>query len=94
MLKEWKRLELRNGLLYRTRRSEDDTTYQFVAPELLRSSILTCLHDNMGHMGLERTLDLVRSRFYWHKMATDVEKKIKSDVEKKIKTLCKKKNTT
>ncbi len=78
MLKEWKRLELRNGLLYRTRRSEDDTTYQFVAPELLRSSILTCLHDDMGHMGLERTLDLVRSRFYWPKMATDVEKKIKS----------------
>lgn len=31
----------------------------------------------MGHMGLERTPDLVRSRFYWPKMAADMENKIK-----------------
>uniref|UniRef100_A0A669EDN0 Gypsy retrotransposon integrase-like protein 1 n=2 Tax=Oreochromis niloticus TaxID=8128 RepID=A0A669EDN0_ORENI len=78
MLKEWKRLELKNGLLYRTRKSGEDVTFQLVVPHSLRSTILTCLHDNMGHMGLERTLDLVRSRFYWPKMATDVERKIKS----------------
>ncbi len=29
-------------------------------------------------MGLERTLDLVRSRFYWPKMAADVEQNLKS----------------
>ena len=78
MLKEWKRLELKNGLLYRTRLSEGDTTYQFVVPKSLKSTILTCLHDDMGHMGLDRTIDLVRSRFYWPKMAMDVENKIKS----------------
>ena len=78
MLKEWKRLELRDGLLYRTRKSEDEITYQFVAPKSVRSTILKCLHDDMGHMGLERTLDLVRTRFYWPKMAAEVEKKIKS----------------
>lgn len=78
MLKEWKRLELKNGLLYRTRKSGENVTFQLVVPESLRSTILTCLHDDMGHMGLERTLDLVRSRFYWPKMATDVERKIKS----------------
>lgn len=71
-------LDLRNGLLHRTRQSKDDTTYQFVVPRSLRSTILICLHDDMGHVGLERTLDLVRSRFYWPKMAADVEKKIKS----------------
>lgn len=32
----------------------------------------------MGHMGVERTLDLVRSRFFWPRMAADVEKKIKT----------------
>ena len=78
MLKERKRLEMRNGLLYRTRQSGDDVTYQFVAPKSLRSTILKSLHEDMGHMGLERTLDLVRTRFYWPKMAADVEKKIKS----------------
>ncbi|TKS65786.1 Retrovirus-related Pol polyprotein [Collichthys lucidus] len=78
MLKERKRLEIRSGLLYRTRQSGDDVTYQFVAPKSLRASILKSLHEDMGHMGLERTLDLVRTRFYWPKMAADVEKKIKS----------------
>lgn len=69
---------MRNGLLYRTRQSEDGATYQLVAPESLRATILKSLHEDMGHMGLERTLDLVRTRFYWPKMAADVEKKIKS----------------
>lgn len=32
----------------------------------------------MGHMGIERTLDLVRTRFYWPKMAAAVEQKIKT----------------
>lgn len=36
------------------------------------------LHDNMGHMGIERTLDLIRSRFYWPRMATDVENKVRT----------------
>lgn len=78
MFKEWKRLEIRDGILYRTRWSGEDVTYQFVAPESLRPTILTCLHEDMGHMGVERTLDLVRARFYWPKMARDVEKKVKS----------------
>ncbi|KAK7883969.1 hypothetical protein WMY93_027092 [Mugilogobius chulae] len=34
------------------------------------------LHDQMGHMGIERTLDLVRNRFYWPRMANDVQTKL------------------
>ncbi|XP_043099138.1 uncharacterized protein LOC122347977 [Puntigrus tetrazona] len=32
----------------------------------------------MGHMGVDRTLDLVRTRFYWPKMVMDVERKVKT----------------
>lgn len=39
--------------------------------------MLQNLHDDMGHLGIERTVELVRSRFYWPKMASDVERKIK-----------------
>lgn len=53
-------------------------SYQLVLPEELCPSVLTNLHDNMGHMGVERTLDLVRSWFFWPRMASDVEKKIKT----------------
>lgn len=36
------------------------------------------LYDNMGHLVVERTLELIRSCFYWPKMAIDVEKKVKA----------------
>ncbi|KAL1258984.1 hypothetical protein QQF64_009561 [Cirrhinus molitorella] len=40
--------------------------------------ILRSLHDDMGHLGIERTLDLVRSKFFWPKMSHTVERKIKT----------------
>lgn len=35
------------------------------------------IHDDMGHLGIDRTLDLVRARFYWPRMA-DVEEMIRT----------------
>lgn len=40
--------------------------------------VLMSLHDHMGHMGADRTLDLARTRFFWPKMALDVEKKVRT----------------
>lgn len=78
MIKEWKRYVLRDGLLFRRRQCNDHLAYQLVLPGTLRSSVLKCLHDDMGHMGIDRTVDLVRSRFYWPRMSFDVEHKIKT----------------
>lgn len=77
-LREWKKLELKDGILYRKRVVGEHTTYQLVLPKNLRPIVMEQLHDNMGHMGMERTLDLARARFYWPRMATDVEVKIKT----------------
>ncbi|KAL7846839.1 hypothetical protein SRHO_G00218190 [Serrasalmus rhombeus] len=78
IFREWNKLELRDGVLYRRRQGENQTSYQLVLPSEFRPIVLQSLHDKMGHMGVERTLDLVRSRFYWPKMPTDVEKKIQT----------------
>lgn len=78
MLKEWNRFELKSNLLYRARKSEGDITYQFVTPTSFQSSILSWLYEDMGHLGFDRTLDLVRSRFHWPKMAKDIENQIKT----------------
>lgn len=76
--REWSRLELRNGVLFRRKQEHGDSSYQLALPADLRDMVLTELHDKMGHMGVERTLDLVRSRFFWPKMSAAVEKKIKT----------------
>lgn len=50
-LREWNRLELKEGVLYRKWQVEELVTYQLVLPEKLRPPVLSSLHDSMGHMG-------------------------------------------
>lgn len=78
LLRELNKLELIEGVLYRKRQDNEQMSYQLVLPEDLRSTVLQSLHDDMGHMGIERTLDLARTRFYWPKMPADVERKVKT----------------
>ncbi|KAL3992153.1 cell division cycle protein 37 [Sarotherodon galilaeus] len=78
LLREVNKLELHNTLLVRKRQVGSDFTYQLVLPEEYRPVVLHQLHDQMGHMGIDRTLDLVRSRFYWPKMTSDVVNKIRT----------------
>ena len=43
-----------------------------------RSIVLKLLHDDSGHQGRARTTSLVRFRFFWPGLESDVEKKVKS----------------
>ena len=38
---------------------------QLVIPPNLRQHVLKSLHDDVGHVGRDKTLDLIQSRFYW-----------------------------
>lgn len=78
LLREWNRLELQDDVLYRRRQDDEHLSFQLVLPEALRPVVLSSLHNDMGHMGVERTLDLVRSRFFWPRMSADVEARIKT----------------
>lgn len=46
---------------------------QLVIPPKFRPLILNQLHEEMGHLGVERTLHLVRERFFWPHMQRDNE---------------------
>lgn len=78
LLRELDRLVLKDGVLYRKRAAGGRDTHQLVLPEQLQSNVMKSLHDDFGHMGIDRTLDLVRRRFYWPKMAADIERKVKT----------------
>lgn len=65
-----------DGVLYRKRMNRGNLSYQLVLPLKFREIALEALHDSVGHMGGERTLDLVRTRFYWPRMFLDVERKV------------------
>lgn len=70
LLKQWFKLWLgEDGALYRKTKKRE----QLLLPESYHSLILTELHQKMGHLGVERTLCLIRDCFYWPRMQRDVE---------------------
>ena len=52
--------------------------FQFVLPKSYWKQLLEACHDNMGHLGIERTTCLLRDWFYWPSMIEDIEHHIKS----------------
>ena len=61
-------------MLLRRRLTDGYETFQLILPAEFRNQALKGLHDDVGHPGRDRTLALVRSRFYWPFMATHNEK--------------------
>ena len=70
-LKVRKELVMHEGLLYRRLRlkDHDEDTMQFVVPQEYRKLALKLLHDNFGHLGIDRTMIFVVERFFWPKMS-------------------------
>ena len=62
---QFERLTLKKEVLHRLYVSEDMEYHQF------HSKILRSVHDDMGHQGLEKTMELLRERVYWPTMAAD-----------------------
>ena len=46
---------------------------QLVLPSRYHRLVYKHLHEEMGHLGVERTVQLARDRFYWSHMARDTE---------------------
>lgn len=86
MLQEWDKLHFKNGLMYR----QTGERQQLILPAKYKETVLKHLHDNMGHIGTERVLALVRERFYWPYMKRDIE----SYVTRKCRCIISKKPTT
>ena len=69
ILREWKKLEVDDDGILRRKTS---TQYQLVLPEKYQHMVYKELHQNMGHLGSEKVLQLARERFYWPNMERDI----------------------
>ncbi|KAJ8348558.1 hypothetical protein SKAU_G00271470 [Synaphobranchus kaupii] len=77
--KEMGKLMMKDGLLHRlSKRPSGEEVTQLVLPREFREVVLKATHDDLGHLGVERTADLLRNRFFWPKLACDVEQYIKN----------------
>ena len=73
-------LRLRRGVLYRKFKTHrpDRNSMQLCLPRAFRQLAMEGCHDEIGHLGIERTLDLLRDRFYWPMMIEDVTNHVHS----------------
>lgn len=69
LLYEWKKLEVDDGILY----WQTEQHKQLVLPEKLKPIVLKTLHNDMGHVGAEKVVNLARERFYWPNMQQEIE---------------------
>ena len=67
-------LKMIRGILYREVKDGDNTVQQLVLPRVYQKTVLQSLHNDVGHPGRDRTLSLIRERFYWPRMTADIEK--------------------
>ena len=50
-----------------------DETNQVILPSRLKSLVFKELHVDIGHLGYDRTLELIEERFFWPKMYDDIK---------------------
>lgn len=74
LLQQWDRLVQQDGVLYRKvfRSYGAEAVFQLLLPSAMISEVLTQVHQEHGHQGVERTLELLRPRCYWPGMSADV----------------------
>ena len=72
LLKDRNKLFLKRGVLYRKRTENDGEVHQLILPLEFHNQVMKGLHDDIGHPGVDRTLGLIRQRFYWSTMTKDV----------------------
>ncbi|KAI4899214.1 hypothetical protein NFI96_005203 [Prochilodus magdalenae] len=79
LFKQWNRLEICNGVLYRVRKGPitKQKRFQFVLPQALIDKALSGIHDLAGHQGQDRTLSLARQRFYWPDKERDIREYVR-----------------
>ena len=68
---QFHRLILKDGVLHRLYIHNDVEYHQLVLPQRYHKKVLQSLHNNLGHQGIDRTLDLLRERVYWPTMTQD-----------------------
>jgi transposase InsO family protein len=73
LLKTFDHFQLTRGVLYGITKLNEEECHQLVLPSRCRSAAMRSLHDNVGHPGRDRTVSLLKERFYWPGLIKDVE---------------------
>jgi len=74
--RQWDRLEIRAGMMYRKFDEGGEILYQLVTPKDRQEAVIKYHHDlpSSGHLGVDKTLSKLQQAFYWPGMVDSVRK--------------------
>ena len=75
-IREWNRLAVKDNHLYRNSTLDSENIRQFVLPKTLRDLAFKGLHADVGNPGRDKSLWLMKQRFYWPGLETEVAKSV------------------
>ena len=73
LLRFWDNLHVKHSGLFYRNVTDDGDKYLPIPSKLERVQILQHLHDDMGHLGIEKTAQLVRDRHFWPGMYSETK---------------------
>ncbi len=73
MFRSFRNFKMERGVLYREVEENGHKKKQLVLPTSLIRQALQGAHDDMGHPGRDRTMSVLKDRFWWPGMTSDYE---------------------
>ena len=71
---------VQNGLLYYLSNRDEDVRPRLYIPKQIRGDLLRQLHDDMWHIGIDKTYELIGRKYFWPGLYKDVTKHVNSCV--------------
>ena len=75
-LRDWDKFVIEDDILFRHASVEGHDCKQLVLPRTLRELVFQSYHNDLGHQGRNRTLSLLKRRFFWPRMDAFVEENV------------------
>ena len=76
LLQHRQQFVFKNDVLYRRRIIQDSEQFQLLLPAAFQEQALKGVHNDVGHLGLDRSIQLLRQRYYWPFMYASLQKHI------------------
>ncbi|KAL3204195.1 hypothetical protein MRX96_041367 [Rhipicephalus microplus] len=70
--------EIENDILVKKSLEGGRVRRRVIIPAALRSSVMIIFHDNNGHLGVEKTRDLIQRKYWWPSMRKDIREYVDS----------------
>lgn len=74
MVQDHPHYELQNGLVYKKINKGD---IKFLVPKQMENQVIRNYHDNFGHVGAEKVVDLIRKHYWFSDMKSKIEDHIR-----------------